>query len=565
MKEVPVDPAEPDEGDTTGDTPGDISQAGHPGKVADQRRVKLKRLRKRGIDPFACTRFDRTHISAQIHENFDALQSTVVRVAGRLTAFRSHGKASFADLADAAGTIQLHFTIDRLGEEGYGLLEDLDIGDFIGAEGVVFRTKRGEDSVAVSRFEVLAKALRPLPEKWHGLRDVEIRFRQRYADLIANAQVRRIFQVRSRVLEEIRRFMTSRGFIEVETPMMQPLPGGAFARPFITHHHTLDVDLYLRVAPELYLKRLVVGGLERVYELGRVFRNEGVSSRHNPEFTMLEAYQAYADYRDMMCLVEELVSYAAKAVLGQTKITYQGQELELSPPWRRITFHDALQKWGCIDADRLNSPESARELCRELGLPHGEEVPLATLVGNVFEHVAEPHLIEPTFVIDFPVRISPLAKRAPAPKPSAGVAAESLARSSTVAERFEPYIAGKEIGNAFSELNDPDEQRQRFEELARARAALGRGPGRVGEGQEASSCPTADLPENPVDEDFLRALEYGLPPTGGIGIGIDRLIMLFTDSPSIREVILFPQLRPEPFDKVRPERSERAQGTPERE
>jgi lysyl-tRNA synthetase class 2 len=546
MNDGSADPhPQPDEEDRTGKAPANMSQAGHPGRIADQRRIKLERLRERGIDPFAFTRFDRTHTSTQIHENFDALQSTTVRVAGRVTAFRSHGKASFADLADAGGTIQLHFTIDRLGEERYGLLEDLDLGDFIGAEGVVFRTKRGEDSVAVSSFEVLAKALRPLPEKRHGLRDVEIRFRQRYADLIANAQVRKIFLIRSRVLEEIRRFMTSRGFIEVETPMMQPLPGGAFARPFITHHHALDIDLYLRVAPELYLKRLVVGGLERVYELGRVFRNEGVSSRHNPEFTMLEAYQAYADYREMMCLVEELVSHVAKAVLGQTKITYQGQEIDLAPPWRRITFHDALQKWGGIDANLLNTPdfwrsESARELCRELGLPHGEEIPLATLVGNVFEHIAEPHLIEPTFVMDYPVCISPLAKRAPAPEPSAEAAAESLSRSSTIAERFEPYIAGKEIGNAFSELNDPDEQRQRFEELARARTVL------RSFRSEGDSAEAEDMPENPVDEDFLRALEYGLPPTGGIGIGIDRLIMLFTDSASIREVILFPQLRPEP-------------------
>jgi len=487
-----------------------VSEEEH--ELVRQRRLKLAHLRERGRDPFAVTRFERTHLAQEVSAGYCELEGQRVRVAGRLMSLRVHGKAAFGDLADISGSIQVYFKLDTLGAQQYALLDEVDIGDFLGVEGTVFTTRTGEITVAAERLEMLAKSLRPLPAKWHGLRDVETRYRQRYVDLAVNSEVRRVFVVRSHVIREIRHFLDFRGFLEVETPMMQPIPGGAAARPFITHHNALDIDFYLRIAPELYLKRLIVGGFEKVYEINRVFRNEGVSSRHNPEFTMLEAYQAYADYNDMMRLVEELIEHVAGEVLGEMSLTYQGKEINLSPPWQRMSLLDAIGEYAGVDPQRLMECASARQASRELGLPAGEELHLSTLINNIFEARVEPRLIQPTFVIDYPTAISPLAKRKP--------------DNPELTERFEPFVAGQELGNAFTELNDPLDQRRRFEEQARERAA-------------------GDEEAHPMDEDYVRALEYGMPPTGGLGIGIDRLVMLLTDSASIRDVILFPHMRPE--------------------
>lgn len=478
-----------------------------------QRLAKLERLRERGLDVFAVTRFERTHLAAEVRAHFQTLSGRTVSVAGRMVARRSHGKAAFADLADASGQIQVHVRKDTLGDDAYQVFADLvDVGDFIGVTGAVFRTRAGEITVGAKTLAVLGKAVRTLPEKWHGLRDVEVRYRQRYADMIANPGVRQLFETRSRIIAEVRRFLDLRGFVEVETPIMQPIYGGAAARPFVTHHNVLDMDLYLRIAPELYLKRLVVGGMERVYEIGRVFRNEGVSSRHNPEFTMLEVYQAYGDYNDMMALTEQMIAHLAQQVVGSPVITYQGVSIDLAPPWQRMTFHDAAAKFAGLQPQDLASEEAVRGACSSLGLPHEPGLPMSTMARNIFEKFAEPNLIQPTFIIDYPTAISPLAKRKPG--------------SPDLVERFEPYIGGREIGNAFSELNDPVDQRQRLEQQAKAREE-------------------GDMEAHPMDADYIRALEYGLPPTGGLGIGIDRLVMLLTDSASIRDVILFPTLRPE--------------------
>jgi lysyl-tRNA synthetase class 2 len=481
-------------------------------ELVRQRRLKLDHLRQIGRDPFAVTRFERTHLAQQVLDGYCEMEDKRVRIAGRLMSLRLHGKAAFGDIADASGTIQAYFKLDTLGAEQYALLDDVDIGDFLGIEGSAFTTRTGQITVAAERFEVLSNSLRPLPAKWHGLRDIETRYRRRYVDLVVAPEVRRVFVVRSQVIRGIRHFLDARGFLEVETPMMQPIPGGAAARPFITHHNALDVDLYLRVAPELYLKRLVVGGFEKVYEINRNFRNEGVSTRHNPEFTMLEVYQAYADYNDMMKLVEDLVEYLCGEALGETSLTYQGKSIDLRAPWRRVTLLNSIAEHARVDPQRLLDLDSARAVCRELGLPASEELHLSTLVNNIFEAYVEPHLIQPTFVVDYPTAISPLAKRKP--------------DNPDLVERFEPFVAGQEIGNAFSELNDPLDQRRRFEAQALERAS-------------------GDEEAHPMDEDYVRALEYGMPPTGGLGIGIDRLVMLLTDSASIRDVILFPQMRPE--------------------
>jgi lysyl-tRNA synthetase class 2 len=477
-----------------------------------QRREKLARLRERGEDPFRATRFDRTHLAAEIHDGFDALEGATVRVAGRLMARRRHGKATFADLKDSSGGIQLLLRVNQLGEAGYEGLDDLDEGDLIGAEGEVLRTRTGEVTVGVQSYRLLAKAMRPLPEKWHGLRDVEIRYRQRYLDLIANDASRRVFIVRSKVVSALRRYLEERGFLEVETPMMQHIPGGALARPFVTHHNALDIDLYLRIAPELYLKRLVVGGLERVYEIGRVFRNEGIDTKHNPEFTMLEAYQAFADYREMMELVEGMVARAAEEAIGTTRVEWEGSEIELAPPWRRVSLLESIEREAGVPPECLADPAAARKKCAELGLPADPDIALSTMINNLFEKFVQPKLIQPTFVMDYPTSISPLAKACP--------------DEPTLAERFEPFAGGLELGNAFSELNDPDEQRRRFEEQVRSKTR-------------------GDAEAHPMDEDYVRALEYGLPPTGGLGIGVDRLVMLLAGAASIRDVILFPQMRPE--------------------
>ena len=489
---------------------GDIDR--DENELVHQRREKLVRLRASGSDPFQSTRYDRTHLASQIHDDFASLDGQQVSVAGRLGAQRRHGKATFADLNDVSGRIQLLFKLDRLGEDQYHGLADLDTGDLVGASGTVLRTRTGEVTVEVGSYALLAKSLRPQPEKWHGLKDIEIRYRQRYLDLIANQDSRRIFLVRTGVVSSIRRFLDSRGFLEVETPLLQPIPGGALARPFITHHNALDFDFYLRIATELYLKRLIVGGLEKVYEIGRVLRNEGISTSHNPEYTLLELYQAYADYRDVMVLTEEMVAQAARDAIGTLAISYQGHQADLTPPWQRISLIDAIAEKAGVEPQVLQSEDATRQVCAKLGLPAGTELHLSTMVNNIFEAFVQPTLIQPTFVTDYPTPISPLAK--------------ARADNPDLAERFEVFIAGMELGNAFSELNDPDEQRRRFEQQVKARAA-------------------GDAEAHPMDEDFLRALEYGMPPTGGLGIGIDRLVMVFTDAPSIRDVILFPQMRPE--------------------
>jgi len=491
------------------------TQSGGPGdehELVRQRRAKLARLRELGRDPFRITRFPRTHLAAEIHQQFPSLENTSVQVAGRLGAQRRHGKATFAHLRDVSGRIQLLFRVDRLGEESYQGLADLDTGDLLGVQGTLFRTRTGEVTLEVAGYVPLAKALRPPPEKWHGLRDVEMRYRQRYLDLIANEESRRLFLLRTKVIGALRHFLDGQGFLEVDTPMLQPVPGGALARPFVTHHNALDVDFYLRIATELHLKRLIVGGLEKVYEIGRVLRNEGMSTQHNPEFTMLEAYQAYADYHDMMELFEGMVVSAAEEALGGPGLVYQGQAVDLTPPWRRAALFDLLEEKAGLKPEQLSDPGRARQACAEKGLPASPDLPLSTMINNLFEAFVQPSLIAPTFVTDYPTAISPLAKARP--------------DDPTLAERFEPFIAGLELGNAFSELNDPEEQRRRFEEQVRRRAE-------------------GDADAHPMDEDFLRALEYGMPPTGGIGLGVDRLIMLFTNAPSIRDVILFPQMRPE--------------------
>ncbi|MGI6286345.1 lysine--tRNA ligase [Neomoorella humiferrea] len=470
---------------------------------------KLKELREEGIDPYG-GRFARTHTTAQVRLNFEELEGREASLAGRIMAIRGHGKASFVDLQDRDGRLQLYIRIDNVGAELYGFFRKLDIGDIIGVKGRVFRTHRGEISLEVRDLVLLCKSLRPLPEKWHGLKDVDLRYRQRYLDLIVNPEVKDVFITRAKILRAIRSFLDARGFLEVETPSMHAIPGGAAARPFITHHNALDIDLYLRIALELHLKRLLVGGLEKVYEMGRVFRNEGISTKHNPEFTMIELYQAYADYEDMMHLLEEMVAYVAAEALGRTTVTYQGEEINLTPPWPRLTMFAAIEKYTGVDFSRLNE-EEARRAAMELGVELEPGLDWGKIINEVFEAKVEPHLIQPTFILDYPVAISPLAKR--------------KKDNPELTYRFEAFIAGRELANAFSELNDPLDQRRRFEEQMAARAA-------------------GDEEAHMLDEDFLRALEYGMPPAGGMGIGIDRLVMILTDSPSIRDVILFPTMRP---------------------
>jgi lysyl-tRNA synthetase, class II len=480
-----------------------------------ERETRLERLavlRQQGRDPYAVTSFDRTHSTKDIAEQFEALEGTTVRIAGRLVARRGHGKATFLDISDASGRLQVFGALDALGEERYADLDLLDLADFVGIVGEVFRTRRGEISVRATEVHLLTKALSALPEKFHGLRDVEVRFRKRYLDLVANPEVRELFFQRGRMVEAIRGLFHERGFLEVETPMMQPIAGGAAARPFVTHHNTLDLELFLRVAPELYLKRLIVGGFERVFEINRNFRNEGMDRNHNPEFTMLEAYQAYTDYRGMMELVEAIVTRAAEAVCGGHRITRGGQEIDLTPPWRRLSIPDALAEYTGVTMEQLDSDASATRIAKEKGLNLDGTPTVGSVVKKLLDEYVEPHLIQPTHLTDHPVVISPLAKRR-ADRPE-------------LTERFETFVAGMELANAFSELNDPLDQRQRFE-------------------QQAAEKASGDEETHPFDEDFLEALELGLPPTGGMGLGIDRLLMLLTDTHTIREVILFPLMRPE--------------------
>jgi len=419
------------------------------------------------------------------------------------------GKMTFFDIRDGSGKIQLCFRYNSLGQEKYEFLKEVDIGDIIGVEGKLFRTKKGEITLEVSKYTMLCKSLRPLPEKWHGLADVEKRYRQRYLDLISNEDAKNIFTLRSRIITEVRNFLNSRGFIEAETPVLQPQAGGALARPFITHHHALDEDLYLRIALELHLKRLIVGGFDKVYEMGRAFRNEGISIKHNPEFTLLECYQAYADYNDIMNLVEEAISYIAHKVLGDTKITCQGKTIDLAPPWQRLYLREAIKKHRGIDFEDYPDAASLRSRMIEMGMEADLGKGRGKLVDELIATFVESNLIEPTFLLDYPVEMSPLAKR--------------KRGNDRLVERFEAFINGIEIANAFTELNDPLEQRERFRQQLKERV-----------GSEEVEI---------ADEDFLQALEYGMPPTGGLGIGIDRLVMLLTGQSSIREVILFPQLK----------------------
>ena len=473
---------------------------------------KLRRLREEGIDPYP-PRFSRSHSIGEVIAGFSSLvteehSEEQVMIAGRLIALRRMGKAVFLDLRDGSGRIQAHASLDGLGETGYRALCDSDIGDFLGISGEVFRTKRGELTVEIAKWTLLSKSLRPLPEKWHGLKDIELRYRHRSLDLIANETVRDTFARRSRMVSGMRRYLDEHGFLEVETPMMQPLAGGATARPFVTHHNALDVDLYLRIAPELYLKRLVIGGMERVYELAKNFRNEGVSTSHNPEFTTLEIYQAYTDYAGMMSLVEELIGTGAREAAGSLQVPYQGETIDFSSPWRRVGLVQAVEEATGIEITGRSLPEiSSQAKEKEIALP-----PLARgkLIEHLFEKFVEATLIQPTIVKDYPIEISPLAKRKPDVE--------------GIVERFELFAGGMEIANAFTELNDPLDQRARFEAQEKLRVA-------------------GDDEAQQVDEDFLFALEHGMPPTGGIGIGIDRLAMLLTDSRSIRDVILFPALR----------------------
>lgn len=473
---------------------------------------KLEELKKKGVDPFSQVKFERTQWAKEIIEQFEELENENISVAGRIMTLRVHGKASFAHLQDETGRIQIYAQIGDLGESVYEEFQRLDIGDILGVKGSVFRTRRGEITVHCKEVVLLAKALRPLPEKWHGLKDVELRYRQRYVDLIVNPEVKQIFITRSKVIRAARSFLDEMGFLEVETPMLHPIAGGAAAKPFITYHNTLDMDLYLRIAPELYLKRLIVGGFEQVYEINRCFRNEGISIKHNPEFTSLELYKAYADYHQIMDLTEQLIRFIVEEVLGTAKINYQGEEIDFAPSWQRITMLDAVKKYTGIDFSQVNSVEEGRTIAEQLKIKiEDHDFSIGKLLNETFEKFAESELIQPTFIIDYPVEVSPLAKR--------------KKDNPQYTERFETFIAGREIANAFSELNDPLDQKERFAKQVEQRAK-------------------GDDEAHMMDEDYVRALEYGLPPTGGLGIGIDRLVMLLTDAYSIREVIFFPHMRP---------------------
>lgn len=478
--------------------------------------AKLDELREKGIDPFG-HRYEVTHHAADIlqfgegksKEELEVAQLNV-RIAGRLMIRRGHGKASFAVLQDRTGNIQVYAKVDVLGEKAYEVFDLLDLGDFIGVEGTVFRTNRGEVTVLVEKLEMLAKALRPLPEKWHGLKDVEVRYRQRYLDLIVNPEVKKTFVMRSEIIQSMRRYLDNRGFLEVETPTLHAVASGALAKPFLTYHNALELDLHLRIALELHLKRLVVGGLERVYEIGRVYRNEGISTRHNPEFTMMELYQAYGDFHVMMDLTEEMIQYISQEVLGTQHVPYGEWDIDLETPWQRVHMVDLIHKETGVDFWKVEGTEAARAIAAEHHVTIGSEMQFGHIVNEFFEQKVEHTLIQPTFVYGHPVEVSPLAKK--------------NTSDPRFTDRFELFIVGREHGNAFSELNDPVDQRERFEQQARERAAGN---------DEALE----------VDEDFLLAMEHGMPPMGGLGVGIDRLVMLLTNQPSIRDVLLFPLMR----------------------
>ena len=482
------------------------------------RRDKLKQLQESGNDPFQITKYEVDNDSANIKENFDALEGQKVSLAGRLMSKRGMGKVSFCDLQDKSGRIQLYARKDEMDEEEYNRFKKYDIGDIVGVKGEVFRTQRGEMSVRVDKVTLLSKSLLPLPEKFHGLTNTELRYRQRYVDLIVNPEVKRNFIIRSQFIKHVRDFMDARGFMEVETPVLNTISGGATARPFITHHNTLDIDMYMRIATELPLKRLIVGGMDRVYEIGRIFRNEGMDPKHNPEFTTIELYQAYADFNDMMDLFEDLLSSAAQKILGTYQVEWQGEKIDLTPGWPRMPMHEAVKKYCGIDFMAITSDEEAVAAAKSIGveLPETADKTWGNALYECFDQKVEEKLIQPTFITMHPVDVSPLAKRSPS--------------DPRLTERFELFICHSEMGNAFSELNDPIDQRQRFQKQVELRDK-------------------GDDEAGMMDEDFLTALEYGLPPTGGLGIGIDRCVMLLTNSDSIREVILFPTMKPEGVKK----------------
>jgi len=476
--------------------------------IFEQRLAKLEEMRKRGIDPYPRS-FEQTHRSGGIADDFDDLSTaeTPVSVAGRLMSKRPHGKTAFGHLRDVEGDIQIYLRLDELGEEKFGFLDLIDVGDFIGVKGTVFKTRTGEITVKASDLVMLSKSLRPLPEKWHGLKDKETRYRRRYVDLFFNQPVREVFLKRTAAIAAMRRLLDGKGFVEVETPVLQPIYGGGSAEPFVTHHEALDMKLYLRIADELYLKRLLVGGIEKVYEISKDFRNEGMDRTHSPEFTQLELYQAYADYHDMMDIFEEIMESVALEVCGSTRITYQGKQLDLKRPWRRISVKEAMKRYAGVDLDTVED-DRLREVSAEITDADWAHMPRGAMIDEILGHHVEPKLTEPTILYDYPLEISPLAK----------VSRED----DRFAERFEPFVLGIELGNAFSELNDPVQQRRRLEQQLKD------------EGKREE-----------IDLDFVRALEYGMPPAGGLGVGVDRVVMLVTDSHSIRDVVLFPPMRPE--------------------
>lgn len=479
------------------------------------RREKLAELKREGKDPFDVYKVERTHTSEQVKENYDELEGKVVTVAGRIMSKRGQGKVVFSDIHDRDGKMQLFLKIDLVGEENLKLYKTLDIGDIISATGEVFKTKTEEVTVKVTEFQLVCKSLKPLPEKWHGLKDPDLRYRQREIDIITNSEVKDTFVKRSKIISAMREFLDQKGYLEVETPVLSAIAGGAAARPFITHHNTLDIDMYLRIATELHLKRLIVAGMEKVYEIGRIFRNEGMDIRHNPEFTSIELYEAYSDYNDMMEITENMVAYICEKVTGSTKVNYQGTEIDFMPPWNRMTMVDVVKKYAGIDFNEISSDEEAQKIAKEKNLEFPKPLDKVTkgeVLVALFDEFGEDKLIQPTFVMDYPVENSPLTKK--------------KRGNEAFTERFEGFVFGRELCNAYSELNDPIVQRQRFEQQARERE-LGDDEAYV------------------LDEQFMSALETGMPPTGGMGMGIDRLVMFLTDSASIRDVILFPTMRPQ--------------------
>lgn len=480
-------------------------------EVLQVRRDKLANLQEMGRDPFKESRYDRTHYSVQVKEGFEALEGETVKIAGRMMSKRIQGKAGFIDIQDAEGRIQSYVRKDRLGDEEYDIFKTYDIGDIVGIEGEVFITKRGEISVKANKVTLLSKSLQILPEKYHGLKDQELRYRQRYVDLIVNPEVKDAFITRTKALKALRAYLDDRGFLEVETPILNTIAGGANARPFITHHNTLHIPMYLRIANELYLKRLIVGGFDKVYEMGRMFRNEGMDMKHNPEYTAIELYQAYADFTDMMEIAENLIAHMAEVATGSTKVVYQGKEIDFKPPWKRMTMIECVKEYSGVDFNEINTDEEAIAIAKEKGIEVKPGMRRGEIIAEFFEEFGEDKLVQPTFITHHPVEISPLSKR--------------NNEDPRLTDRFEAFANGWELANAFSELNDPIDQKGRFMDQLRKK--------------ELGDDEACDM-----DEDFLNALEVGLPPTGGLGIGIDRVIMLLTDSTSIRDVLLFPTMKP---------------------